>query len=71
MVSQMFTFIISLCLLLLFTRGEWVVKKGKNSVYVVIEWPHRVDGYVRKNWVSVKYIKASGFRESRIWLDGW
>ena len=23
----------------LFTRGRWVVKKGQNSVYVVIEWP--------------------------------
>ena len=23
----------------LFTRGGWVVKKGQNSVYVVIEWP--------------------------------
>ena len=25
----------------LFTRGGWVVKKGQNSVYVVIEWPLR------------------------------
>ena len=23
----------------LFTKGEWVVKKGKNFVYVIIEWP--------------------------------
>ena len=23
----------------LFTKGGWVVKKGQNSVYVVIEWP--------------------------------
>ena len=26
-------------LLRLFTRGGWVVKKGQNSVYVIIEWP--------------------------------
>ena len=23
----------------LFTRGGWVVKKGQNFVYVVVEWP--------------------------------
>ena len=25
----------------LFTKGGWVVKKGQNSVYVIIEWPLR------------------------------
>ena len=30
---------ISFSLVGLFTRGVWVVKKGQNSVYVVIEWP--------------------------------
>ena len=29
---------VSFCLLSLFTRGRWVVKKGQNSVYVVIEY---------------------------------
>ena len=30
---------VSFSLVVLFTRGGWVVKKGQNSVYVVIEWP--------------------------------
>ena len=30
---------VSFSLLVLFTRGRWVVKKGEISVYVVIEWP--------------------------------
>ena len=35
-------------LLRLFTRDGWVVKKGQNSDYVVIEWPlTRYQGKVR------------------------
>ena len=43
MVSQTSTSIkkmTSLYSLRLSTRGKWVVKKVKNSVYLVIEWPH-------------------------------
>ena len=33
------TQMVAFSLLRVFTRGRWVVKKGENSVYVIIEWP--------------------------------
>ena len=33
-------------LLRLFTKGGWVIKKGQNSVYVVVEWPLGILQYI-------------------------
>ena len=57
----MFMFItqmVAFSLLRVFTRGRWVVKKGENSVYIVIEWPLSLNNLFRTNHTRTYYIHS-------------